>query len=38
MPQNEGYYHAAYALSALVYAGYAAGIWWRARRLERRGP
>jgi hypothetical protein len=36
MPQNEGYYHAAYALSAIVYAAYAASIWWRGRKVERR--
>lgn len=36
MPQNEGYYQAAYAISALVYVGYAVSIWWRARRVERR--
>jgi hypothetical protein len=34
MPRNEGYYYAAYALSALVYAAYAASIWWRARKVE----
>jgi hypothetical protein len=37
MPQNEGYYHAAYALSAVVYVGYAVSIWWRARAVERKG-
>jgi hypothetical protein len=36
MPQNEGYYHAAYALSAIVYVAYVASIWWRARTVERR--
>ena len=34
-PRNEAYYYAAYAISALVYAAYAASIWWRARRLDR---
>jgi hypothetical protein len=36
MPRNEGYYYAAYALSALVYVGYAVSIWWRARELDRK--
>jgi hypothetical protein len=35
MPRNEGYYYAAYVLSALVYAAYAASIWWRARKVEK---
>ena len=35
MPQNEGYYYAAYAISAAVYAAYAFSIWRRARKLER---
>ena len=36
MPRNEGYYYAAYALSALVYVAYAVSIWWRARGLDRK--
>ena len=35
MPRNEAYYYAAYTLSALVYAGYAFSIWWRARKVEK---
>jgi hypothetical protein len=30
-PQNAIYMYAAYAAAALIYAGYAVSIWWRAR-------
>ena len=33
---NAGYYHAAYAAAALIYAAYAASLWWRGRDLARR--
>ena len=36
MPDNAGYYHAAYALAATVYAAYGVSIWWRARRVRER--
>jgi hypothetical protein len=34
IPDNAGYYHAAYAAAAVIYALYAASIWWRGRRLR----
>jgi hypothetical protein len=34
MPDNAGYYHAAYAVAALVYGLYAVSIWWRRRKLR----
>ena len=33
MPDTSAYYYAAYAVVAILYAGYAASIWVRARRL-----
>lgn len=36
MPENAGYYHAAYALTATIYAAYAISIWWRGRRVRER--
>ena len=36
MPDNAGYYHAAYASAALIYALYMVSIWWRARRVRER--
>jgi hypothetical protein len=33
---NAGYYHAAYIAAAVVYAAYAASLWWRGRDLDRR--
>ena len=36
MPDNAGYYYAAYVVAAVVYALYAASIWWRARRISAR--
>lgn len=35
-PENAGYFHAAYALAAIVYSLYALSLWRRSRR-ERRG-
>ena len=34
--RNAGYYHAAYVVTASIYALYAASLWWRARALARR--
>ncbi|HJR63422.1 MAG TPA: hypothetical protein VJ803_06940 [Gemmatimonadaceae bacterium] len=34
MPDNAGYYQAAYAAAALIYGLYAASIWWRGRRVR----
>ena len=33
---NAIYFHVAYVVAALVYAGYTASIWWRDRDLARR--
>ena len=32
MPDNSGYYHAAYAVAVIVYGLYAASLYWRRRR------
>ena len=32
MPENAGYYHAAYILAAALYVGYVVSLWWRGRR------
>ena len=37
MPDNAGYYHAAYVVAAVILGAYTASIWWRARRLRERG-
>jgi hypothetical protein len=36
MPDNALYYHAAYATAAMLYAGYALSLIWRARRIRRK--
>ena len=36
MPQNEGYYHAAYLAAALIYSLYTLSIGWRRRALRAR--
>jgi hypothetical protein len=36
MPDNAGYYYAAYLVTAVFYALYAVSIWWRARRISAR--
>ena len=36
MIDNAIYFHVAYAVVALVFAGYVASIWWRGRDLARR--
>jgi hypothetical protein len=36
LPDNAGYMYAAYAAAALIYAGYALSIWWRAQRVAQR--
>ena len=35
-PDTSAYYHAAYVWAAVLYAGYSAILWSRARRLRRR--
>jgi hypothetical protein len=37
MPQNAGYYHAAYIIVAVVYGAYALSLWLRLRGGRRRG-
>ena len=37
MPDNAGYYHAAYVAAAVIYLGYGMSLWWRGRRLRARG-
>ena len=34
IPDNAGYYHAAYIAAAAIYGLYAASIWWRGRRVR----
>lgn len=36
MPDNAAYFHAAYVVAAVLYAGYAIGLWVRARRVAAR--
>jgi hypothetical protein len=36
MIDSTGPYHAAYVIAAVVYAGYAWSVWWRARRARER--
>jgi len=36
IPDNAFWYHAAYAVVVVVYAGYAVSIWWRRRAVARR--
>lgn len=37
MPDNAGYYHAAYVAAAVIYALYALSLWRRRRALRARG-
>jgi len=32
MPDNGGYYHAAYIIASALYVGYVASLWWRSKR------
>ena len=32
MPENTGYMVAAYVAAAVIYLGYTATLWWRARK------
>ena len=34
-PDTTSYYHAAYLVAAVLYTGYVASLWWRARRLRK---
>ncbi|MGH7663321.1 MAG: hypothetical protein ACRENI_03350 [Gemmatimonadaceae bacterium] len=36
VPDNAVYYQAAYMAAAVLYAGYAASVWWRSRRARAR--
>lgn len=33
-PDTAAYYYAAYVVLAVLYAGYALSLWWRARRVK----
>jgi hypothetical protein len=35
-PDNAGYFHAAYIAAAIIYGGYVAALWARARALRER--
>ena len=35
MPNNAGYYHAAYIIAVILYGGYGFSLWWRLRKLRR---
>jgi len=37
MPNNAQFYHAAYIVAVILYGGYGASLWWRLRKLRRRG-
>ncbi len=38
MPPNDAYwYHLAYTVAAVVYAGYALSLWYRRRRWQKKG-
>jgi hypothetical protein len=32
MPDTSAYYHAAYVVAAVLYAGYVLSLWWRGKR------
>ena len=34
-PNTFAYYHAAYVVAGVLYAGYVVSLWWRARRLRK---
>lgn len=36
-PKDAFWYHLAYSVAAVVYAGYATSLWWRRRRWRRKG-
>jgi hypothetical protein len=36
MPSNEGFYYAAYIITAAIYAAYGLSLNWRRRRLRER--
>ena len=35
MPDTVAYYRVAYVVAGVLYAGYVASLWWRARRMRR---
>ena len=37
IPDNAGYYHAAYVVAVVLYGAYAASLWARRRSIRRRG-
>ena len=36
IPQNAGYYHAAYVIAVVLYGAYAVSLWVRRRSVRRR--
>jgi hypothetical protein len=36
MPSNEGFYYAAYLITAAIYSGYGLSLYWRRRALRGR--
>jgi hypothetical protein len=36
IPENAGYYHAAYIVAVVLYTAYAGSLWWRRRRIRER--
>ena len=36
MPENAGFFQAAYAAAAVIYGGYIVSLWWRGRRTRER--
>lgn len=36
IPQNAGYYHAAYVIAVVLYGAYAVSLWARRRAIRRR--
>ncbi|HEY9479609.1 MAG TPA: hypothetical protein VIP79_05950 [Gemmatimonadaceae bacterium] len=36
IPENAGYYHAAYVVAVVIYGAYAVSIWFRRRSVWRR--
>lgn len=36
MPDNAGYFHAAYVAASIIYLGYGLSLWSRRRRLAKR--
>ena len=35
MPDNGFYYYTAYVLAAVLFSGYVASLWWRAKKVRK---